>query len=233
MRYQREIQAFLRGMLGAYELAQDLTQDTFSDAWALAQPESGGRMVSVIFHFHAGVWKEQSFFEDVLVTSLSFGAPDDGWALGTETSMPSQNITVTKTVFLHYHAGNWITLPTADAPQILQTQQIEMVTPTDGWALGYGVVVGGNLKAVLFHYDGKQWQSIVQPQITGRASLSFSTLSVISADDVWIGGQATWPTGTHYPTSPFVGGGSSNPPQYPVTPLLLRYHNGAWQTLLS
>ncbi|GEM_PF-5175095 len=33
MRYQREIQAFLRGMLGAHELAQDLTQDTFSDAW--------------------------------------------------------------------------------------------------------------------------------------------------------------------------------------------------------
>jgi hypothetical protein len=87
--------------------------------------------------------------------------------MGAETSMPSQNITGTKTVFLHYHAGKWTIITPVNA---LHQTQVVMISPTDGWALGYGVVVGGNLKAVLFHYDGKQWQSIIQPQITGRAS---------------------------------------------------------------
>ncbi|HLY31447.1 MAG TPA: sigma-70 family RNA polymerase sigma factor [Ktedonobacterales bacterium] len=48
-RYQQEIQAFLRSMLGAHELAQDLTQDTFHDAWLAAQRGSApfGGLVSL------------------------------------------------------------------------------------------------------------------------------------------------------------------------------------------
>jgi len=224
-------QAYCTGGSAPYEITS-LAAVSPTDAWAVATRGSCSSTpdTSVILRYHNGVWEQQNIFQQITMWGLSFDTANDGWAIGMRSTQAGQSDDLA--VLLHYHAGHWTILSHPDVPYILAVGPIVAISSTNVWALGIGITAGDNRDQILLHYDGKRWHDILQPQVSGRASLDFGALSVVGSD-VWVGGSATWPDTRSYPTYPFVGGGGSYPAQFPMTTLILGYHNGVWQTLLS
>jgi photosystem II stability/assembly factor-like uncharacterized protein len=115
---------------------------------------------------------------------------DEGWAVGESNT------------FLHYTNGEWskVAPPDGTGPWVNITV-VDMVSPSDGWALGHDVV---DAPDILYHYDGQRWQAVSNPTSKTLLGMSFS-----SPSDGWAVG--TFGATLHYTGSAWhvVAGGES------------------------
>jgi hypothetical protein len=136
-----------------------------------------------IAEWNAGDWRnatpEELELGTIELRAIVAPAPDEAWAVGTDTSGPS------RPAIVRYFAGSWRTVPT----ELLGEGTLVAVSfagRSCGWAVGRRK--RGDAFAVRF--DGERWQlvpGVVLPT-TPR------TVSAVSCDEAWFGGDGL----THY-----------------------------------
>jgi hypothetical protein len=65
---------------------------------------------------------------------------------------------------------------------------VQMLTPTDGWAVGGGGPTVGvpGATSILLHYDGSSWAAVPVPKVD-----AITSLDMVSAHDGWATGTDT------------------------------------------
>jgi anti-sigma factor RsiW len=182
---------------------QSLSMDSAQDGWAVGVtgfthvPYDNGDPVPLVLHTSGGAWTQMTIpFTNLTLTQVQALAPDDVWVVGAPQTGSS--------VVFHYTNGAWTQVPfnspaipasalaastgaalsantqplsSGPAPNTLRILQLQMVSGTEGWALG----VYQN-QSVIWQYRNGQW-SVAQHANTSQAQ--FLGLGVNSATDVW------------------------------------------------
>ncbi len=145
-----------------------------------ATTESG----SVILHYDGKNWQLDS--TNPLTTQLNTisMAPDgsEGWATGYDENFMLN--------MLHYSNGAWQLVPNAFvATEFTYTvRAIDMLSKSDGWAIGSGYDANYNSKNVLFHYNGTKWQEY-NPTKFSLTDMGLNDITMVSANEGWVVGD--------------------------------------------
>jgi len=127
---------------------------------AQGSPDAG-----VFYHYLNGTWQLQQTLPGIPIASMSFAAPDAGWALSSTDVYGAQG---TMSVLVRYHAGRWTPLPSNTLPHVGQNPgQLRLFAPNDGWLPITIVPAGGAEQLQFYHYDGTRWalaQQLALPQ---------------------------------------------------------------------
>lgn len=116
------------------------------------------------------------------VLKVSPISTSDAWAVGTDQF---NTLTV-------WHDVNGVVVATyAPAPQFAQPYDILALTDRDVWVVGYTT----QAPALLLHWDGSQWSLVANPPGIDPTQVAFQAVSGLAANDVWVAGKYTPPTG--------------------------------------
>jgi hypothetical protein len=158
--------------------------------------------------------------------SISFGTPDDGWAVGTFGGPPPGVDLVPSSIYdtpilAHYAEGQWrvVPVPATIATERITLTSVSMLSANEGWAVGhanYGATSDGLLFGVILHCTDGQWQ-VYQAQY-GAVLLN---VTMRTPSDGWIVGN---------PIS-LAHGGSSAPSA--TDGVVLHYDGHSWQRILD
>ena len=134
-----------------------------SEGWAVGGDYQNSTEVrAVILHYENDFWKrvypdlEGSNFSYTLA-SVSFGSPDDGWAVGNKDT--TINFSEVNTgILLHYKDGIWQEESSPITNHLIKDcgyYDICFYRPDIGWLSGYDDSY--EVKSMIYHYDGKRW----------------------------------------------------------------------------
>lgn len=243
-----------RDTLQLYRLSIISPDDAWAAGAALPPTNAGGSAnastaspAGVILHYTGGSWRIQQIIPGAMLTGIAMDAPADGWAVGADVSQQSQQSTPTDgsspntsspsqpMLLFHYTAGRWVNVPLSNIdPQRLTggIAAVIMSSPTDGWIMtnANGATTSldqPNNTFVLLHYDGATWTEVATPSVKSRNAYTIYSFSLPAPNDLWAVGSAL-SIPDHYAVGPQ---GSS--PISTSTPLILRYHDGAWTVYTS
>ena len=104
----------------------------------------------------------------------------DGWAVGCQDPATCQIPIIVRWNGLAWGA---VTYPSSTKG----LRSIFMLSPTDGWAVGYAPTTGG--QATTIHWDGSQWTSVPGPTVGGGSYLN--SIFMASPTDGWAVGLDT------------------------------------------
>jgi hypothetical protein len=123
-----------------------------------------------------------------ILYSLSVLPTGEGWATGATAA-------VTGSPFMRLKGSEWMpqadvlgeTAPAAAAGYALQ--DVEMLSPTEGWGVGgYYPEDPNEQRSLILRFDGAQWQSVAHPELEG----SLNGLDMTSPTEGWaVGWQGT------------------------------------------
>lgn len=119
------------------------------------------------------------------LSSASFSAPDDGWAVGSRgASLTSAGI---DPLVEHWDGGRWRVVPSPAVPSSDEVLSgVSSSGPSDAWAVGWQDPYGTTpVHALLMHWDGSTWATVEGPEGMGI----LSAVDARAADDVWAVGQ--------------------------------------------
>ncbi len=125
---------------------------------------------ATILHFNGSNWTKVSAISGLnSANGVSFNDIDmlsasDGWIVGSRGPNDST------TLVLHYTGGDW---QVVDAPQVGALSAVAMVSPTEGWAVGSGVIL---------HYQAGRWQPVVTPKFYAYTA----SLRMVSPSEGWL-----------------------------------------------
>jgi hypothetical protein len=74
---------------------------------------------------------------------------------------------------------------------------VTMVSPNDVWAVGYYEIGEGLIKTAILHWDGSTWTRVASPNTDGDYN-ELTSISAVSADDIWAVGEARGPFMVHW-----------------------------------
>ena len=121
--------------------------------------------------------------------SISMLSSTDGWAVGcTDPGAGCQ--TASSAIIVRWNGLAWsvVTHPSG----ILGLRDVFMLSPTNGWAVGYAPTAGG--QATIIHWDGLQWTSVPGPTVGAAVGGVYSILNsvhMVSPTDGWAVGYDT------------------------------------------
>ena len=164
-----------------------------TDVWAVGfYTDTNGVGNTLIEHYNGSAWSivsgpnpgtGGSYLEAVTAISAN-----DIWAVGfyrqTTGSAP-------QTLTIHYNGTSW-TQATSASPGAAENYLygVAMVSPLNGWAVGYTADTANLYKTLTLHWDGHQWTQVASP----TPFLSVAGLRgvvVVSSSEVWaVGVQA-------------------------------------------
>ena len=164
-----------------------------TDVWAVGfYTDTNGVGNTLIEHYNGSAWSivsgpnpgtGGSYLEAVTAISAN-----DIWAVGfyrqTTGSAP-------QTLTMHYNGTSW-TQATSASPGAAENYLygVAMVSPLNGWAVGYTADTANLYKTLTLHWDGHQWTQVASP----TPFLSVAGLRgvvVVSSSEVWaVGVQA-------------------------------------------
>ena len=147
------------------------------------------------------------------VNDLQMLSPSEGWAAGRAYNrdnnpfgLLSFNIGSEFGVVLHYTGDQWQPVTIPNSPPL---NRIFMVSPSEGWAVGGGVLGGG---ATILHCSSGSWSKVTAIQgLNYTNQVSFNDVYMLSATDGWM-----------------VGGRSLSDLS---TTLIMHYSGGQWQAV--
>ena len=120
-------------------------------------------------------------------TDVSMDSPTDGWVVGKWIT-PGKTVgaTTAKPALAHYQQGQWRLAP-ASVTGNHHYQLVRMLSPTDGWAVGYTIapLYGDEI----FHYDGVHWRLVFAPASIAARSISIADLEMFSPAIGWAVGE--------------------------------------------
>jgi Putative zinc-finger len=126
-------------------------------------------------HYDGHIWSEIQR-PDMIFTNISFpnSTPGEGWATGCRGTEPNC------TYFTHFHDGRWDTPVQVTVAQDF-IRSIDMLSPTEGWALGTGQIL---------HYSNGTWTVDWQQSAKVSAGHLYS-IAMVSPTEGWAVGAAT------------------------------------------
>lgn len=167
---------------------------TPTDGWA------AGRY-GVILHWDGSSWTEIASPTGVDLYDVAMITADDGWAVGwtfyteplaapndrekemADNSQSNFEINAYYSVILHWDGSAWTEFTTISGEQL---EAIDMVSPTDGWAVGWSEVAPYDYEGKIRHWNGTTWAST---PVTATTQLHDITMN--TAVDGWIVGDNT------------------------------------------
>ncbi len=167
------------------ETLNDFDMVSATDGWAVGGTwywddiNQTSTPVSTILHYDGSKWLEVAspITQPIFAVSMT---PDgtEGWAAGSDSQL------------LHYRAGKWqVALNAFATTGITYTiQAMDMVSKSDGWAIGYGYneISSTNM---LLHYNGTQW-SEYHPKSFSLETTWLNRIMMVSATEGWaVGGS--------------------------------------------
>lgn len=131
----------------------------------------------VILRYESGVWTPIAAPAVSLTTelfALSAVSADEAWIVSTDYASDGTQTTL----FAHFVSGAWSLWPRT-FPGI--TQQLTMLSPTDGWAFG------GDGPMPMLHYDGTAWAPASLPPALASQGVKLTASSAFysSSGDLW------------------------------------------------
>ena len=149
------------------------------------------------------------------ITGIGPAGPDDAWAVGAYMRPGSGKGWLTLTE--HWNGTRWARVPSPDPGVFFKVRPsnvlsaVAAVSPRDVWAVGSwsqpALPFWENTRAILLHYNGRLWRTLIAPDPLGLPhDYALDAIVARSARDIWVAGG--------YPTTPSTG------------KLLIEHYNG-------
>jgi hypothetical protein len=154
------------------------------DAWAFGLYDDG---VMLALHWDGKSWTQVSFPDTAEIVSVSGTSSTDIWAAGG--SYCGAYCTPAAQLF-HWNGSQWSAIYIEGLLKPSWISSISAVAPDDVWFTGYGEVYPkwqSYISHITYHWDGKQWTDIVNPDQIGCCQLN--GVSARTASDAWVVGQ--------------------------------------------
>lgn len=162
---------------------------------------------------------------------ITMVSPTEGWAIG-DRKAPSDCATGTThpsagAPMLHYHNDTWWEVDTPYSNHPCATlEALDMLTPDEGWAVGYTVPADPNdwTRCFAMHYTQGIWHDVTMNNCLGVPGALYAS----SPQDIWmVGGLSPLNANVSYGETY----GNGNPTQ--GTMLLMHYDGHTWQHIID
>jgi hypothetical protein len=109
---------------------------------------------------------------------LSATAGNDVWAVGSKDAFSTP-------LTLHFNGSHWteVTAP-AKGAGTLDINDVDAISKTNAWAVGYYADTHGHLRTLVEHWDGHVWKIVASPN-DGTQDNALKGVSAVSATNVW------------------------------------------------
>ena len=154
------------------------------DGWAVGGSGScpTGVNYGTILRWDGDAWSvwtdsiERSILYDVDMVNTNYG-----WAVGYYCYWSGTPPHTTRSVFMRWNGSNWSII---SSPTIYNMYAVDMLTTTDGWAMGEG--------GRILRWNGTNWNDVTSP-----TTCSLNSVTMVSATDGWAvgGGGYSCPAG--------------------------------------
>jgi hypothetical protein len=179
------------GGLGHVQLTEldDVSMAAPDDVWAVGWDLSHGgtQVTSVFVHWDGSAWQLVPAPVDGNFSAVTALGSGDVWIAGQV--WPSLH-----RIILHWDGHAW---SRSSTPGYMAS--LDALSPDDVWAVGtesrHSPQTG-----VIEHWDGTAWTVIPSPQVGEDRGTFLTSVSAVSADDVWVVGQTGDPKGFYGPT---------------------------------
>ncbi len=158
-----------------------------TDAWAVGYVDTH----KLIMHWDGISWTKVDSpnppgAKNTYLDGVSASGPDDVWAVGQYDGDDG-----TQVLIEHWDGATWTVVPGADAraefPGLIA---VSALAPDDVWAVGFGYPGGGLIGALIEHWDGVAWTQVRGAKIHGRNGGDLTSVTAVSATDVWAAGYS-------------------------------------------
>jgi photosystem II stability/assembly factor-like uncharacterized protein len=186
------------------------------NGWAVGHQVSGGVSSSCILRYRSGQWQRVPSPGDALLVAVQMVGPDEGWAIGSEGALlhyrggtwsefPSPVPTDATGLFsdlsiagasegwavgsnahntLRFHNGAWMAVDLGFTGFI---QSVDMVSPDDGWAVGFAQPDPSGPIVFAFHIERDLWHAVENQEFMVR----LGGIDMLSPTEGWAVGQQT------------------------------------------
>jgi hypothetical protein len=173
--------------LNQYQVAQlyAVYAPAHNDAWAFGYTLKGGTLV---LQWNGTSWAQAAFPDTTAqIVSVSGTSANDIWAAGYYYCGSYCN---PEARLFHWNGSQWSRVNIEDflAPSIISS--VSAVAADNAWFTGYGQVYPtwkNYISHVTFHWDGKSWTDVANPDQIGCCVLD--GISAATASDAWVVGQ--------------------------------------------
>jgi hypothetical protein len=154
-----------------------------TDIWAVTDCNT--------LHWNGRTWSSVAIPEpsgpnlQAAVASVSADRAGDAWALGT-TYVAT---TGAEGSFVdHWNGKTWLRVKLPSLGTTTGLEAISATSPSNVWAVGTsGTAISAPMKLVLLHWNGRTWTRVTAPA-TGQWFMTVSTMTSISAKNIWLTG---------------------------------------------
>lgn len=180
--------------IGTGSMLTDVEAVAPNDVWAVGyyyeEPTSGSRTLTL--HWDGVQWSivpspNGTTTRSNTLSSISALASDDIWAVGDYMG------TDTEVLIEHWDGTQWSIVPAASpGAGSKQLKGVHAISPDNVWSVGqYYTYTVGVTQYLIEHWDGTQWSVVPGPNL-GAALSSLSSVSGLTADDVWAVGLSAF-----------------------------------------
>ena len=162
-------------------------------AWAVGTfPADTAATAALIEHWDGSSWRRVHApgpQTNTRLFALAAARPNDVWAVGIQHDATERHA---RTLIDHWNGKKWatVTSPKPKAPFLTEIlDSVSASSPTNVWAAGYYLPVGGHYRTLIEHWDGRSWQILPSPNVVGAQK--GSTLNDIS----WAPHGQAWAVG--------------------------------------
>lgn len=146
-----------------------------NDVWAVGRTSRGFGEAPLILHFDGTEWTQAELPDEIdgVLNGVAAVSPTDVWAVG---SVGDAEISLERALVLHWDGTAWADVEIARAigGGKAALADIEGVSPTDLWAVGYH-----HFQPLILRFDGQAWsRSVTQVRGTTNAIEAFATSEV-------------------------------------------------------
>lgn len=167
-----------------------------SGAWQLFEANAGGDSISMVsewdgwilstggslYRWNGAAWSQAGVVthsQDIIMTDIDVVTANDGWLALAGPLSGAEDAT---TSLYRWNGATWAYFTTLTAPNGVSIWGIDMLSATDGWAVG-----STSFGSIFFHWNGTSWVRDLEtflPVIADRA------LEMVSAVDGWAAGSS-------------------------------------------
>lgn len=159
-----------------------------SDVWAvgLTRNTPSGKYRTLVEHFNGTAWavvSSPTLGPSAELRGVDASGASDAWAVGQFFDGSSQ-----RTMAEHFDGSTWSISSTPNVGAGTNVLRgVGIVSPSDVWAVGSSIPVGGGFAPLAMHFNGSGWTVVHTPVPPGGGF--FTSIAVVAANDVWaVGG---------------------------------------------
>lgn len=187
-----------------------------NDVWAVGSQATHSASQTLIEHWNGSTWSVvKSPNPSSTVNSLNGVAAisnNDVWAVGTSDDSHARTH---QTLIEHWNGSGWSVVSSPNQGQWSVLNSVTAISVSDVWAVGYAVSGNQSVHSTLIeHWNGTIWSIITSPN-QGTNTNVLSSITAISANDLWAVGQ-------------YVSGNDLNPQT-----LIEHYNGNTWTIVVS